>query len=531
MKRFQIKCLVLSVATSTMLGCASNMEFTEEAKHKPLIKPSIPRVQPVRTSTYVREVSIKERLEKEVTKLAAKDMRLIEVLGKVLPGYQIVQTTPEVDLQQTVIVRQQQMRISDFISYIEGITGYTLKIDGKRIFVSSFVSDQWNMAAFSDSRSVNNRTVSIQSGSTESSSGGDGGDGGQSYNSIEIESDENEWTNLLQGAREILGIKEDEESDPESAPVEPIMYERMEEGVSESDLEEEVREPQEPYVHGIRSVGIITAAGPAYKMRELDHYFTSAIKSSQTVFNIQVGAYDVLLNEGKEKGVDWDLLVNGRINGNPFDVGLNKDIGETLSEGLFNVTGSYAGDRGSADFMVSFLRQFGEVELDDQPNITVRNGAPAKIYAGDEFSFIADFEQTTSDTGVATVTPKFERLKVGVTLAVTARLLEDDKILMDIWPVISRISGSDQFNVDGIQFETPRTSLKEFSTQVITTSGTPIHLGGLITKRITRALKGLPVENKLLKGILDMPFEEIDNDIERRELVLVVTPTIVEGLL
>ncbi|WP_306800484.1 hypothetical protein, partial [Escherichia coli] len=73
-------------------------------------------------------------------------------------------------------------------------------------------------------------------------------------------------------------------------------------------------------------------------------------------------------------------------------------------------------------------------------------------------------------------------MKVGVTLSVTVRVLEDERLLVDIWPVISNLGANDSVGIGGFQFQTPRVNLKEFSTQLITSSGRSVHLGGLITK-------------------------------------------------
>src|SRR5690606_7489891 len=164
--------------------------------------------------------------------------------------------------------------------------------------------------------------------------------------------------------------------------------------------------------------------------------------------------------------------------------------------GFFNLTGSYDGDRGSADALIRFLETFGRVELQDQPNLTVRNGVPAQIYAGEELTYIVDVEQTQDENGNTTVTPKLGRLKVGVTLAVTVRVLDDERLLLDVTPVISNLTIFDAISVgEGIQSEIPRVALKEFSTQLITTSGTPVHLGGLMSERIDQALERLPWQN------------------------------------
>jgi Flp pilus assembly secretin CpaC len=283
------------------------------------------------------------------------------------------------------------------------------------------------------------------------------------------------------------------------------------------------------YIEGIRSVGIVTAGGRPSKMKVLDRYFKRAIAESTKVVNVQIEAYDVVLDDGRQKGIDWNLLVKSTVNGNPLGLQLF-NTSPASTDPFWNVKGTYASDHVDASVLVRFLEEFGRVELKDQPNITVRNGVPAQIYAGEELTYIVDVEQSQDQNGNATVTPKLSRLKVGVTLSVTVRVLEDDRLLVDVWPVISNLNAPDTISIGDFSFQTPRVNLKEFSTQLITSSGKSVHLGGLITKRMNEAMRQLPWQNLVTKAVLNPLTQSINNSLDRRELVLVVTPTLIEGV-
>src|SRR5690606_39609696 len=95
----------------------------------------------------------------------------------------------------------------------------------------------------------------------------------------------------------------------------------------------------------------------------------------------------------------------------------------------------------------------------------------------------------TVSTSQEVTAVKIESVRIGVTLAVTPRILDDGRIMLDIWPVISSRSGSDNFTVADDVFTNPRIALNELSTEVITESGKPIQLGGFITKSIEKKLQ------------------------------------------
>lgn len=546
------KPLLTAVVVSTILGgCTSSFDISQEVVNKDISKTDV-QLQQRRGTTYVREVTVEEGLSQIRVTRTAKKIALIDALAEALPGFEFIPTSPDVDLSKKIDIRAANMRAVDFIEYLESASGYEMGIQGNSIRISSFTRKEWNLSAFATSRNVNNKTFTRQSGSIsgDDESGG-GGTTNSSYTSIDVSITEDEWLNLIEGARNIVGVEDDDDDDDDD----DYSRTRMPGSISgdtgiaaDLPMYEKKWERFTPYVHGIRSSGIVTAAGPAYKMAALDTYLKKSIDVAHTVFNVDIKAYDVILTNSKQRGIDWGALSSGSISGNPFDLTFTKAFnnirptelntaGATIapvgySDGVSIGTG-YAGDRGGIAGLVNFLETYGEVEISEQPNITVRNGAPAMVTAGTEFSFIADFEQTQDSQGNSTVTPVFDRIRVGVSLAVTARRLEDNKILLDLWPVISDITGEDTFNVDtgstNIAFSTPRTALRELSTQVIVTSGESIHLGGLITKRMNKALTGLPISNGKIKGLLDVAAGNVTNELERRELVLVVTPSIVEG--
>ncbi|MDF5937165.1 hypothetical protein P4126_32145 [Pseudomonas aeruginosa] len=291
---------------------------------------------------------------------------------------------------------------------------------------------------------------------------------------IGLQLSEDEWQKVMEGARTIIGAEKESDRGSRgrnqnspgasSATVGGNSNNSSNNGMT-SGLNFDAPSPAdfglltsndeiEPYIEGIRSVGIITAGGKPSKMKVLDRYFKRAIGEATKVVNVQVEAYDVILNNDKQKGVDWNLLVQGTLNGNPL--GLNFFNTKTDSTDPFwNVQGTYESDHVKADVLIRFLENFGRVELTDQPNITVRNGVPAQIYAGEELTYIVDVEQSQDESGNVTVTPKLGRLKVGVTLSVTVRVLDNDQIMVDIWPVISNLSGNDTIAIGDYEFQTP----------------------------------------------------------------------------
>lgn len=541
--------LSLAIAFAGALsGCANQFEIDPETQYSDLSPGRENKMQAARGTTFVREIKTEDLAMQRPIFLTAPNKPLRSVLQEVLPGYAII-PRGAVDLNDPIDVSSQGMSLKDFIEYVEGTRDLSIQLDGRRVYVSDFETKQWNLAAFSTTRNINTIVTSKQSRGAKAGDDQQEEEGQTTGSSIAVNLSEDEWKTIMDGARRIIGAPKPDEagrsktgasadSTSVGAGGMPTGATRMPDGSTMVGLSfgpsvEQVAKPlsdgRQAFIEGIRSVGVVTAGGKPAQMRILDLYLKKAVADATKIVNVQVQAYDVVLNNGKQKGINWDALKLGSISGNLFNVGLSNTSQVLSGGGFWNLTGTIEGDRGNAKAFLSFLETFGRVELQDQPNLTVRNGVPAQIYAGEELTYISDVEQSQDENGNTTVTPKLARLKVGVTLAVTVRVLDDERLLVDVTPVISNLNTYDTIAIGEYSFETPRIALKEFSTQLICNSGESVHLGGLITEKLEKALERLPWQNTFTKAVINPFFQNLNNQLERRELVLVVTPTVVEG--
>lgn len=534
-------------------GCANQFEIDAQTQYSDLTPGREAKMQAARGTTFVREIKTEDLAKQKPVFLTAQNKSLRSVLQETLPGYSII-PRGGVNLNDPIDVASQGMALKDFIEYVEGTRDLNIEIDGKRVYVSDFETKQWNLAAFATTRNIDSIVTSKQSRGAKAGDDQQQEETQTTGSSIAVNLSEDEWKTIMEGARRIIGAPKPEESNkgrgqgnvvtgglggslggagvnlqggarlPDGSPMMGLNF-----GPSVEQVVRPVNDGHQAFIEGIRSVGVVTAGGKPAQMRILDRYLKKAVADATKIVNVQVQAYDVVLNDGKQKGINWDALKIGSISGNLFNVGLSNTSQILSGNGFWNFTGTYQGDRGNGKALLSFLETYGRVELQDQPNMTVRNGVPAQIYAGEELTYIADVQQSQDLNGNTTVTPKLARLKVGVTLAVTVRVLEDDRLLVDVTPVISNLNSYDTIAIGNYSFDTPRIALKEFSTQLICGSGESVHLGGLITERMEKQLERLPWQNPITKALVNPLFSNINNKVERRELVLVVTPTVVEG--
>jgi len=507
---FNIKVASSSFLLATLISGCSVTQYNDQEIYQPLQdKPTKMVVE--RSDTYVREVTPEEAVFNQKVNFSGK-VALIDAIRSQLAGVNIVPGDQNVALNQEVSVFAQDMFLKDYLKYLESVTGYDIEYSKGVVTVRSFVRKEWNVAAFASHRNVqlkvgstfNTQTTTTQSDGGTTSSGG-------TDNKIESNYNDDEWKILVDGANDILNTGTSKKT----------------EGDHSTQLK--------PYVQAVRSVGTISVGGQANRVTALDEFISNLVQRGQRQVNINVQAYDVTLNDDRGAGIDWTQLTlkDGSINGNPLNFSLKSAPGKNVvndTNGLFSATSSFESDSLRADAIVRFLSEYGEVELLTQPNVTVRNGTYAYISTGEELTFIGEIETREGDNNNDRTTATLNSVRVGVTLAVTPRILGDGRILLEIWPVISSIAGEKKYSFQGLEYAVPNIALNELSTEVITESGKPIQLGGFIRRSVAKSLQDLPWKDSVTQSFVNPIFRSENNGLKRRELVLTVTPTIVEGV-
>ncbi len=502
--RIMLKPLLASLAVSTLIGGCAIKPHTQELKYAPLQKQQRSIVAES-AATYMREVTPEEEsLKAKISYVGTTT--LIDALREQLPSLNIMPADTNVDLLKEISIYANRMPLEDYLEYISALTGYDIALSGNIVTVSSFVEKQWNLAVFSSTRNVSLKAGEViggggGGGSSDDSDSSGGGGGG---NTVTTSSSVDEWETIIEGAKSIIMTSGADEDKNEMAP----------------------------YVQSLRSIGTVSAGGSPRKIDAVDQFVRNAVKQGSRQVNISVQAFDVILDDSRASGINWEELSFSKIvDGNPLDIVFNSNSGSVFTDTLPMTTGTtYGGSKVNASFMMNFLNQFGEVELLNQPNITARNGVYAYISTGEELSYVGKVERETSLNSALNsadvLSFEVESVRVGVTLAVVPRILDDDRVLLDIWPVVSSKTGD--FLIGDIKI--PNLALHDMSTQVIVKSGQAIQLGGFIRRSIAKKLQELPWREKITGMLVNPLFESESNVLERRELVLTVTPTIIDEI-
>ena len=176
----------------------------------------------------------------------------------------------------------------------------------------------------------------------------------------------------------------------------------------------------------------------------------------------------------------------------------------------------------SFEALFHFLETLGETRILSNPKLSVVNNQEARIHVGRREAYIT----TTTTTGQTTTTTAEEVtfVDIGIQLAVTPTINDEGFITMKIKPEISSVVDT-LVTPSGNEIPIIDTSTAE--TTVLVKDGSTIIIGGLRREEEVLAQERMPFLGKL--PLLGFLFGNKTNDFTRTELVVMITPTIVEG--
>ncbi len=420
-----------------------------------------------------------------------------------------------VDLNKKFNVKFNNQTLGVYFDFLENITGYHIELIDGVVYIKSIQTQTWHL----QSLSLDNVEISSAKNDIGAST-------------QEKQTNVDSWDEIIKQVKIIMNL--------DDRPKFLFKIIKAVKKDAKKDEGEEAKEEAEKQIKAFsvvhnKQLGTVTVTGMPKKLEQVDIWLSGLIKSSNRQVHLQVQVLDVTIDESIGQGINWNLISkqsSSKQSSGQFQISNNSkqviDGAGLISIGSPIGTALNLGNKISLSVMLNLLRKQGNVRVDNQPNITVTNGREAYITTGDEFSYIASIKSATDAQGQITTTSDIQRMNIGIDMRVTPKILPDNRIVVNIVPIISSIksfttltSGS---NNSTQEFKTPNIALQKLRTQVIVESGKTIHLGGLIASKVANAAKGLPDG-----GIMDMFFRGVQKSFERREIVILITPTIVGG--
>ena len=227
---------------------------------------------------------------------------------------------------------------------------------------------------------------------------------------------------------------------------------------------------------------------------------------------IEAMIINVKLDDRMNVGVNFDLLRNEDnsrlVAGKPLNNLANINVDEGgLKFGFLD---------SSVSVFVEALETIGDTNVVAAPRLMCLNKQRAEILIGSQLGYIS----TTVTENAATESVEF--LEVGTQLRLRPFIGDDGMIRMEIHPELS----SGNVRVEG-GFTLPDKEVTQVTTNIMCHDGGTVIIGGLIREDLKTTSTQVPVLGSL--PIVGVAFRQKIEDIERSEIIILLTPRIVES--
>lgn len=172
------------------------------------------------------------------------------------------------------------------------------------------------------------------------------------------------------------------------------------------------------------------------------------------------------------------------------------------------------------DAIISAAEQKGNAKVLSNPKIATLNNKKATILITDQTPY--DQQTIVYNTGgLPSISHNYSNVDTGITLEVTPTITSDGQITMHVVPEVKQLSGQP----NGIA--PPPTATRKSDTNVIVQDGETIVIGGLIHDYEQDYEYKVPLLGDI--PLLGYLFKKTSKERQRMELLIFVTPKIIEG--
>jgi general secretion pathway protein D len=183
---------------------------------------------------------------------------------------------------------------------------------------------------------------------------------------------------------------------------------------------------------------------------------------------------------------------------------------------------SYALTAANAAGTLNALNQITNVNIISSPSLTVMDNRTAQLQIGDEVPIITQSAVSVLTTGAPLVNSVAYK-DTGVILAITPRINQSGRVLLDIEQEVSNVASTTSSGIDS-----PTISQRRIRTSVVVSDGEALALGGMIQKSRTVARTQIPIVGDL--PAIGNLFSSKDNQMGKTELLIIITPHVIRNL-
>jgi MSHA type pilus biogenesis protein MshL len=288
-----------------------------------------------------------------------------------------------------------------------------------------------------------------------------------------------------------------------------------------------------------KPVGIITVTATRDLLDRVDDYLTSLKKELYKQVNIEAKIIEIQLIKNSDVGINWSKVlknfsVTGTVDfGIPGTTSTNRSGQVWPNPGANTFISTVSLNSAGFTAFLNALKEEGDTKVLSNPKISVMNGEPAFITVGRNDTYISKVTSTeNASTNTVTYTVDTSRILSGVGLALTANILDNKEIIMNLVPVTSKLQAPIEYKDFGLTSSgvaaasvgLPVVDIREMSTTVRVKSGEMLIIGGLIDNRDKKDGQFAPVLGDI--PIIKYLFGYDSDALTKNELIILLKPTI-----
>ena len=437
------------------------------------------------------------------------------------------------DLNGRVTVSLKAVTVPEALSALRELYGYEYRLDGSRIYIQSQAlqtrimkvnylnavrrgsSDIRVMSgSVGDATSSNRNSTGTQSSSGSSNSSSDTAQNGFVTSRISTTAENNFWKELSQTLEIILGGREGR-----SAVVNPLS-------------------------------GVVVVRATSSEIGQVEAYLRASQLALERQVVIEAKIIEVSLNNNFQAGINWAAFPGKKLSLGQLTGGsiFNKDgtiSTSPIASGAVGNLGNISEAAGAMFGMVlrisnfsavlNMLEEQGKVHVLSSPRIATLNNQKAVLKVGSDDFFVTEVSSnsTTNSSGNSSYSPQLtlQAFFSGISLDVIPQIDDEDQVTLHIHPMVSKVSTVTQEIDLGIlgNFKLPLASsqISEMDSVVKARSGQLVALGGLIREGVSNGNNQVPVLGSL--PLLGNLFKQKSQEVERRELVILIKPTVIQS--
>jgi len=278
--------------------------------------------------------------------------------------------------------------------------------------------------------------------------------------------------------------------------------------------------------------GIVTVRATSRQHEKIQEFLAQVMSSVRRQVLIEATVAEVSLSDNYQQGIDWKALPIG---GTGFTLiqsavgGITAPASSLLQLSYLNETSRV----GNISASVKLLDAFGTVKVLSSPKLSVLNNQTAVLKVVDNLVYFTIKADTTANqaTTTTTYTTNLNSVPVGLVMNVTPQISENDAVLLNIRPSISRkfgevIDPNPDLQRLGVKNAIPVIRTREMESMIRVENGNIAMMGGLMEDSLENNDNTVPGVARLpLVGSL---FQNRDDTRRKTELVIFLRPIVIK---